>query len=345
MQRRASLLFLSSLLVAGCGSQAQSAGPETNASARAPTSDSPGFDVHEWGVVAVRNGSFELAAGAGQRANTLPLTVDKPVLYVHSSEASPFTLRVRVNVASTLQIAEHFPPTSLGPLEWTTQVGGACSGSYPPVTDTCPGGYCEVAELATYETEDAACLDVDGVRAPLLFYRLWAPGSSPELPLQVLERGEAWEITNTAIERPIGRLWRVRYAQGETHAAAVDLPPLGQRVSVDPPDGDASAAWTHLLAAASEIGLTAPEVSAFDRAWGRALFGAAGGSDGDGVADGVDTLTADESLDRISRGGPRDLDVLLYWLPDANIDAMAELDIEPAPRNVRRAFLVRHVLR
>ncbi|MFK7998609.1 MAG: hypothetical protein AB8H86_03390, partial [Polyangiales bacterium] len=66
--------------------------------------------VHEWGLVSVRSGSFELAAGPGQRApsQNMELTIDKPVLYVHAG--APTSLHVEVVPGEGMSVAEHYPP-------------------------------------------------------------------------------------------------------------------------------------------------------------------------------------------------------------------------------------------
>ncbi|MBK7156888.1 MAG: hypothetical protein IPH72_34870 [Sandaracinaceae bacterium] len=123
-----------------------------------------------------------MAAGAGQPR--MELNVDKPVLYVHSDEPAPFPLTVQVNLPDALHPVEHFPPTDLRPLRWRAEVGTAgCRGQYPGATDVldarCLDGYCEVYELARYETTDARCLTVGAASAPLLFYRPGRPSARP----------------------------------------------------------------------------------------------------------------------------------------------------------------------
>lgn len=360
MRAIAPSILASAVLLGACGGQAAPREAEPSPASRPTEATAPLYDLHEWGVIAVREGSFEVAAGAGQRAPQMNLTVDKPVLYVHPLGAAAFDLEVDIRLPATLRVAEHFPPGRLSPpgtLSWTAHVEGQCRGSYPSNVDArCPGGYCEIGELGTYEAEDAACLDVGGVRAPLLFYRLWAPGTPPELPLQVEVQGDTWVVENRAIDAPVGQLWRVRVDGGRTRASAVAMPARGARVSVPSPDGEPALAWADMMRTLRERGLTAPEAAAFERGWGRALFGDAATPADGRVADGttadrevadedrasIDELTVDDAL---TSGLPRDLDVLLYWLPDANIDALAQVTAQPAPRHLRRAFMVRHVIR
>jgi len=94
--------------------------------------------------------------------------------------------------------------------------------------------------------------------------------------------------------------------------------------------------------------MTPDERGAFERAWWPSLFrldvGAADGDDE--VADEpVDVLSVNDE-DGIGLGDRRGVepDVLLYFLTDAEIDAIARLEASPAPRQLRRAFLVRQAL-
>jgi hypothetical protein len=212
--KRASCLVAALLLSAcGAGGEATGAGETPSAAPAEPSAAGPMYDLHEWGVVAVRPGGFEVAAGAGQPR--MELNVDKPVLYVHSDEAAPFPLTVQVNLPDALHPVEHFPPTDLSPLRWRAEVGTAgCRGQYPGATDVvdarCLDGYCEVYELARYETHDARCLTVGAVRAPLLFYRLWAPLGAPALPLGLTLENDDVVVTRLAPLGTQGAVIRIR---------------------------------------------------------------------------------------------------------------------------------------
>jgi hypothetical protein len=200
--KRASCLVVALLLSAcGAGGEATGEGETPSAAPAEPSATGPVYDLHEWGVVAVRPGGFEVAAGAGQPR--MELNVDKPVLYVHSDEPAPFPLTVQVNLPDALHPVEHFPPTDLRPLRWRAEVGTAgCRGQYPGATDVldarCLDGYCEVYELARYETTDARCLTVGAASAPLLFYRLWAPISPPALPLGLTLENDEVVVTRSS---------------------------------------------------------------------------------------------------------------------------------------------------
>jgi hypothetical protein len=349
------------VLAAACGCQPPAAGPaaESPTSPAPPSAASPVYDLHEWGVVAVRAGTFEVAAGPGLRAAELPMAVDKPVLYVHPEGSAPFDLDVRVALGTGLAVAEYFPPTTAEPLAWHARVEGSCRGAYPTDVDArCIGGYCEIGDLATYETDDAACLAVGETRAPLLFYRLWAADAAeaPPLPIRVTPRGAEVVVTNTGIATPVGGLWRVTRVDGNVRAARIDVPAMNREATMPMPTGDAAAGHADMLRMLEAQGLTREEARAFDRGWGSALFGLAAASSSDeDVGDippaddqPVDRLSADETIraaDMPAAPEPRDEDVLLYWLPATNIDAIARIEATPAPRALRRAFLVRHVLR
>ena len=62
----------------------------------------------------------------------------------------------------------------------------------------------------------------------------------------------------------------------------------------------------------------------------------------------VDRPVADDEVadrDGEPTGVPRDPDVLLYWLTPEAIDPLARIDASPAPRHLRRVFMVRQVVR
>lgn len=352
MQRASGLVV--ALLLSACGG-----GGEATGSGETPTSATsaggPIYDLHEWGVVAVRPGGFEVAAGAG-RPSAVQLNVDKPVLYVHSDEPAAFPLSVQVTVPDTLRTVEHFPPTNFQPLRWQAQVGTAgCRGSYPSGSDgidaRCVDGYCEIYELGRYETRDARCLTVGPVSAPLLFYRLWAPSAAPALPLGVALEGDEALVTRLTSGGTRGSVIRI-----QRHGSSVltRVTPLadGQRaLRIPAPTATASVGLAALRAALAEQGLTADEAAAFLNGWQESLFGTwVGSADapaGDRPVDvDVDVLTVDDEVaDGDRMAAPRDEDVLLYWLTPEAIDTFARIEASPPPRHLRRVFMVRQVLR
>mgnify|MGYP006992431643 CR=1 FL=1 len=257
----------------------------------------------------------------------------------------------------SLRAAEHFPPTDLMPLRWSTQVGtSGCRGTYPGGSDgvdaRCIDGYCEIYELARYETTDARCLTVGSAQAPLLFYRLWAPSSPPALPLAVALEGDDMVVTRQAPRGTRGSLIRIRRHDG---SVLTSVTPFGDRLDtlrIGPPTSPASVGYDALRAALSEQGLTPPEAAAFLRGWQESLFGNAApvAQDVDHLDDvvPVDRPVADDEVadrDGEPTGVPRDPDVLLYWLTREAIDTFARIEASPPPRHLRRVFMVRQVLR
>ena len=338
-----------------CGSRSAHAPDPSPTPESNPDPTSPIQAVHEWGLVSVGALGVELAAGPGQRVLRADmLTVDKPVLYVHASRPTP--LHLSVAPGEGMSVAEHFPPSRTSTLTWDVEVTpGECTAPRD-YTRSCDStdGYCETHELALYETSDAACLAQGEQHVPLLFYRLHAD-APPAMPL-VVERTDASgaHLRNTGLEAGAS-VWRISWDGAVVHATHALAPQRGEAFvvqrSLQGGPGEVRAAMRRDL---EDLGLTRHEASAFMRAWDSALFGEVGSIDGDiPAADGipsdspVDVLTADETiLDRRGgQGAPRVTEALLYWLPSANIDAMAALTFRPQPQEVRRAILVRVDLR
>ena len=319
----------------------------------------PNYDLHEWGLITTSPRGFELGAGPGQRVTPdMMLVVDKPILYVHADTA--FELSIQVTPRAGLIFAERWPPMTDD--AWAVSVSpDACRAQHTyPSTCSAPDGYCEVAELALYETDDAACLRAGEHLLPLLFYRMRHDGPGPALPLAFEKSGDAIVVHNRSWSGGIGALWRVSWdgQTGATHAARADVPARGASTSIArPTTGGVQAARAALRADLGEHGLTAHETDAFMRAWDEALFGESATSDrrtpqdredgDDGTPVDGPVQVNDETVDSLTNeiptieGGPRIADVLLYWLPRADIDALAAIDAQPAPRALRRAILVR----
>lgn len=328
------------LLVVACSgsppSGSRSESPNQNRSAGA----GPAYELNEWGLISVSPSGFEVAAGPGQRI-VAEISVDKPVLYVHAETDAPFTLSVRIDVSAGLEVVEHYPPAELTPLRWRARVSAHCAGSYPGVDDSrCPDGYCETAELPIYETPDAACLEVGATRAPLLFYRLRAPGQAPPMPLEVTRDGEALVVRNARLGDVVGSLWRVTFDGSRVGVTRADVPAIGASVRLARGGEPVAAARDQIRAGLIEHGLRESERDAFLRAWDNALFGYPM-NDGDGTVDESDGPVDVLTNDRTTLAGPRLPDVLLYWLDAAAIDGLARITAEPAPREVHRAYLVR----
>ena len=175
----------------------------------------------------------------------------------------------------------------------------------------------------------------------------------------IQKEGDEVVVANRSWEGGIGSVWRVSWDgnTGTTHAVRTTIPARGGRVSLArPTSGGVTEARAAIRTDLGSHGLTAPETEAFMRAWDEALFGTAGATDrrtpvdedgDDGVRADEPVLVDETDVDRLSdnipaiQGGPRIADVVLYWLPRSNIDALAEVVAQPAPRNLRRAILVR----
>jgi hypothetical protein len=349
----------SALLALGCGggaisqpasSSAVEAPATTNANEVPPSTEPPPpsaatatFEVHEWGFVDVpRSGPSEIGAGPGQPQIDLPMSVRKPVIYVH---ADPGTTTPALDVIARFpagELLEVWPTQSEWPstrsdaasIHWTSLALAGCDGS----TGLAPtqrearacatvDGYCEVNDLPTYATSDATCLVSNGVSAPLLFYR--GRTSSATLPLRVTEAGGTVRLESSAdggssilhVRDWLGSetTWPARGASVTTPAErTLDRNALARRLS-------------SMLVAA---GLTQPEADAFLRAWSTALFQ-------------VPWPASEATRDEPARRGPsRALTAppapyLLYILPEASVPALAELTITPTPRTVRRVMVVR----
>lgn len=213
---------------------------------------------------------------------------------------------------------------------------GACRGVYPTLTDeACQthDGVCELAELSAYETTEAACLEVGGVQAGLLFYRM--VGARDTLPLDVRANQDGSVQLRSVGAPPTGLVLRihrdplaanttVRVVQLDADGRA-QVPAVGASGRLPAQQGVAL-----LSAALDEAGLTPLERDAFLRAWRTALFGAGPGDPPASPNAGPDA----HPLAPVA-------DALLYFWPRAEIDAALPLTIEPTPREVRRVFAVR----
>lgn len=254
-----------------------------------------------------------------------------------------------------------------------------CDGdrTYPTASDAfctrMSDGICETAELPEYETDDASCLIVEGEQWPLLLYRA-APiedAERPEedarvqLPLDIDKEPDGTiRIRNRSEASSPLAMFRVTRRGAQTQVTRLEWPAPGESVSVPRPAADATGDTTSresVREALTEQGLTENEAEAFFRAWEEELWGADAEADpeaagetsaealglrgygrgGGGVGGGI------IGLGGFGRGGlanpfaPRFTDVLIYWLPPSVIDELAPLTFEPAPRNVKRAMMVR----
>ncbi len=302
------------------------------------------YELHEWGVVDVGEGGSptELSAGAGQPER--PMSVRKPVVYVHLLDgATEATFGLRVAL-SGWSIVEHFPAATFfgGGLEWPTIVARAghdpSRWSYPSRGRRMPcasaDGICEVMELDRYDAASAAALDVFGVATGLLFYRASLPSVS--LPLTATRSPDLTaHVTATAsMAGAPGTILRLSTAMsgpwpiGRVVVSRAPFPAPGQ--SVDLPVGTTvitrAEGVAELGTSLAALGLTPDETAAFMVGWADELFG----------PDGAQREARDATVT-----GPRQQDVLLFFLPELAVDSIATLTATPPARAIRRAFLVR----
>jgi len=239
-------------------------------------------------------------------------------------------------------------------------------------------GICETAELPEYETDDASCLIVDGTQWPLLLYRAAAveeaerPESRVELPLEIEKQpdGNVRIRNRSGASSPLA-MFRVTRRASQTQVTRIEWPAPGETVTVPRPAAEATGDTTSrqsVREALSQQGLTEPEAEAFFRAWEEELWGVEpDDEEGGETAEVTGASAASLGLRGYGRGGGsvggppiglgrlgtigigglpgtgygRFTDVLIYWLPPSIIDELAPLTFEPAPRNVKRAMMVR----
>lgn len=351
-----SLLLAAALSGCGGGGGASSgsgggAGPSAGAGGTTPAeSGEPSgagtgegaFALHEWALLDVPlSGATELAAGPGHPVPTM--SVRKPVVYVHLADGvdeTSFAIEARMASGS---IVEHWPPaaTPPGAVRWEVAARRAhCVTSVVPAGGgrwaTPADGVSELPDLPSYDAPGAACLTVGDASAGLLFYR--GTMSAPTLPVTAARASDG-SVVVTATGETAGApfdLLRVTWIADRLVISRAAMPAAGASVSLpvgtDAVDPEAESA--RLARAMVALGLTADEADAFLRAWRVPLFGEGVGA----VADRDARRSVREPVP--STFGPL-ADVLLVWLPPAAVDAIATLDVAPAPSVVARAFLVR----
>lgn len=317
-------------LLSACGAAPTASPPSTTLEV---ASGAP-FVVHEWGLIDVfRDGEMELGTGPGA-PTTDPFDgayVRKPVVYFHLDEGvTALDVRVDVQLAGTL--VESWPTLTRhegNRFGWDASLSACDPGEHSSSADltvitsrtTCTAvdGYCEVVDLPSYETDDAACVDVGDEQGRLLFYRgLLSPGT--RLPLSV--EGTATTLRIQTRETLPQHVYLVRNEQAFLmHPNANDATLL--QADAEPCDGPAS--FTRDLL---DAGLTEDEASAFMRAWSASLF------EGD--------LQSRESMRLMRRDELQTTRTLLYFLPRADIERLAPMQVTPTPRRLERVMVVRH---
>ena len=355
------LLALSSAACECEPEEATEAEPEAEPSPPRP------YEVHEWGLISFGISEDRGLATAGPGRFPLALrafsmgggsgSAYKPVLYVHLGEGvdeTTFSAAVRVPAGV---LPEHWPDGETGEAEggatvrWpeVTALRGACTElTYPSVGDPrcrdLDDGFCEVAELPLYETDDGACLQVGEARHNNLFYRAGFPARSP---IEVTREGILVRVRHTGEHALSGKVIRVmRGATPElTRAVLLDPPAPGETIEIAAPDeavqpeGAPTAAHDAVLASIdetlAELGLTEAERAAFRRAWEDDLVS----SEGAGAAARMANAIQRPRWNPPPLGFARD--AVFYWMPAEDLEEILPLAFEPAPTAVRRAILVR----
>lgn len=337
------LLALLTLTACGHAEPAPSPAPhaapvETTTNGGTEAAAAPGYTVHEWGLVDVdETGTAEIAAGPGAPP---PMTsVRKPVLYFHVT-GDPITVAVRARLLAGM-IYETFPADTRPTPDVAAWTATLASGHCPTVVPAgrardmmgcgTPDGICELPELPRYDAASADCVTVGSTSAGMLFYR----GSSrPALPLGAVRQSDGTvHVTATgSLAGAPGEVLRVSTAMtgpwpmGHVVISRSRLPGPGETVVL--PLGtvavDRSAERTSLQASLLSLGLSADEADAFLNAWMDGLFGP-----------GVGRETTAPALPQ---------DSVLFFLPEDAVRSIAELELTPAPSELRRAFLVRLIL-
>jgi hypothetical protein len=301
------------------------------------------YELHEWGLLDVAPGYFELAAGPIDPQPATPVAEPaaptsipsiatptqvpnrpagsrKPVIYVHADGPVEFQLEVMTSGP----VAEHWPPTSVEnqTIRWqvAAQPGACASGSYPsadsPQCANAPDGYCELADLPEYETADGACLTVNGQTWDHLFYR--SGGSAPTLPIRVTSAGSLEVlIENVSLASPQGGVYRFSRSATETLVQRIDMPAVGTSATMAY-GGSSPGVRAELSGLLRSGGLSDDEAHAFEQAWFDELFDNGG-----------------------TGGAPVVSDAIIYILPAAHLDPVSRLVAVPAPTQMRRMFWVR----
>ena len=330
------------LLLAACGADnASTAGPTANPTpstpATAPSAES--YGLHEWGLLTVSASGTQVTAGPMRQSDAM-IVVEKPVIYLHTSSA--LDVAIAVHPGAGYNVAEHYPPlgNATAALRWSVATTGAACTARHRYPDTCgsAGAPCEVPELPNYETSDASCLRVGPHTLPLLFYRL-DRDTPASLPVAIEQAGDSVRARRAPGHGRLGMGWRVTARGGEVRAiqvsvgeAAADIPEATQSVEV---------ASMGLDAALQASGLSTEERNAFARAWSTDLFGEGITLRGGAVERTVEEVVVEEDMpDSV----PTIADVLLYFLPAADVDSVARISATPAPTRTVRSFLVRQVL-
>lgn len=309
---------LASILACACGVEPEP--PEVPVEQPAAPAARGSFAIHEWGLIEVHAARGPLAlvtAGAPPDPSPVLGSSYKPVVYVHLRDRESVRFSLSIDVDDVLEVWPRGP----GPPRARWEVlarGGPCGPHvYPSAVEPCTSadGLCEAPEGASYESSDGACLEVDGRPYDFLLYR--ARVRRDALPFDLAGERESLDVVARE-GASATRLVRVQTGvRGPLEGAAV-----AERTSTGPlPELTADAEGAEaivdaLLAGARASGLSEPEASTFARVWRPAIT-----------------------------GPDAPVDAIYYWLDRASVDRVLPMRVEPPPDEVRRAFLVRLVLR
>ncbi|MBK7153510.1 MAG: AgmX/PglI C-terminal domain-containing protein [Sandaracinaceae bacterium] len=277
-----------------------------------------------------------------------PGATGKPVIYLHvPSGAPPVDVTLSLALSAT-RLLEHWPPATAteAALTWNVHAeSGPCASpaaAPTPADAACRDvrdGFCEAAEIPRYHGDDDTCLTVGGQQTPLLFYRGEGTDGST-MPLALRPRAApadgsqasvdpGWEVVRQTDVGVDGIVMLVLRSDGQPSIHLLEGPDYAM-----PNDGMAptlpETARAMLHDEAVRRGLTEAEADAFVDAWAPAYFGEA--TRQGPVAAGRAPVALAEA-DR----------ALLYFAPEAVVDAALPLTLSPAPTVRHRVFLVRFV--
>ncbi len=318
--------------LAGCG------GSEAGGTTARPGPAATPYEVHEWALLRqapsdqIEVGTFAPRAQTGAGVDSMPMEVEKPVLYFHADERVEIE-RVHIETGSveqwpTPQTTNEWLRLVLDPSieECVPDVPGFHAALEQLCQGTPPGELCERRDLHRVVTRDATCITGEHGTAPFLFYRSRTSDFAP--PFTIERFGDALRLRQRlAGHIPGGVVWMHR--EGSTVLARSFETSTEAVVLIAPPTATTTIdarAW--VAATMSDLGMTADEIAAFVQAWDEPLFGASGSS--------KRMIVAEE----VPQAPPMQNDSLLFFLPRADVDRLARVVYEPPPRAVHRAFAV-----
>lgn len=350
-------LLSASLVACACGAGGAESPPPSTPPPTSPPPP-PRYEVHEWGLV--RGTLNDHLMISGPHAPEPVQVVTKPLLYFHRLDAgeAPLVVDVQVTIPDG-RVVEHWPMTGpVGPtITWAqVTVGrGTCHGSrYPnPGEEPCLSlrDGCEASTLAAVETTDVDCLtwprppDDEGPTESWnhLFYRGERDTAAP-LPLRLEPQPDGTlRVTSTTTDPIPGRLVRLHHANGLPGASdgitISDPPAPGASIVMGVPSQPMATGAEALGESLSAAGLSAEEVAAFRRAWDVPLFGASAIAT---RAPSTEASLTTATTTPVMTATPMPIATrsILYVLPVASAERVAELRLTPAPERIQRAIVM-----